>query len=261
MRRILSLVLLTAALLSVLGLYAEQVFAQDSVSFQGIYFTEQETVWYAENGVDPLLTCRHKIPSVKPDAASDAAGLINTVLDETEAEFLDACGEALTEKTELWDQLSEDGEGWPQWAAMERSLDISVARADDSMLSFAIVNYVYNGGAHGMYWITGINFDRMTGEKLALTDLSDDPAAFRDVCIDEILRQCEGNPEIWPESQVPLRQAVEQIVDRDSWYLTADGVIFRSDPYELAAYANGALEFIIPYDILPGLKPACALPD
>lgn len=260
MRRYVFPALLTAVLFAALGLITGQLSAQDQIPVSGIYFTEQETVWYAENGIDQLLSCRYKTPSVKTGADSDAAGLINVVLGEAQTAFLTECGEALTEKIDLWEQLSGEEEGWPQWAAMERSLDLSVARSDDGVLSFAVVNDVYDGGAHGMYWITGLSFDRLTGARLSLADLSDEPAAFRNACIDEILRQCEGNPEIWPESQVPIRQAVEQIVDRDSWYLTADGLIFRSDPYELAAYASGALEFVIPYDILPGLKPAYALP-
>ena len=137
---------------------------------------------------------------------------------------------------------------------MEIRSELTPQRTSGGVVSFEAMDYLYRGGAHGMYGVYGMNFDTLTGEELTLEALSRDPEAFREACVTEMVRQGLLMENLWFTTEEELLPMMEAIADRGSWYLTDTGIVFHATPYELAPYSEGALAFLVPYSQLPELK-------
>lgn len=213
-----------------------------------IYYAEGESKYYAENETDLLLTCSDQSIHVRYGSNSSAEKKINAFFEEKQAAGEQECEGLLNEQIGLWEQQDDAGREWTVPPAYERQTTLFTGRTDDEVISVKMIDYVYTGGAHGMHVITGAAFNARTGERLTLADLSDDPEAFRNHCIEEIIRQCEGDPDVWEADEETFRGWIEGIVDRDSWYLNGDEIVFHSMPYELTPYFRGSLEFKLKID-------------
>ena len=126
-----------------------------------------------------------------------------------------------------------------------------VQRADDRVISFTVNYYSYAGGAHGYEYWRGAVYDAQTGEKLAFDDLSDDPEAFHAATLayNQKLAATDSYSErIFPADAI-TDGTLETVLygEEDVWYLSDAGLVFVSDAYDLGSYADGALEFCIPY--------------
>ena len=117
---------------------------------------------------------------------------------------------------------------------------------DDYYLSFVQQNYDYMGGAHGMpYWISH-SFDLQSGEELTLADIiSEDDAEVKGLVTQYFSKMYNENPDMYWENAVDY--VFEQITLDSPFYLTGDGIAFYFGPYELASYAAGFQEILVPY--------------
>ena len=245
--RIRYLLLITVLLLVIFSLPA----AADPVM---VLVREREERTFAEDGENELLNCYYKNAIVKIDGNPDAENAVNSRLETLENEFAADWPRPVGEQIEFRQTALDSGMEWQPWYRVEIRRELTAERADDAVISFKVYDYTYTGGAHGMYAITGIQFDTKTGKELMLADLSEDPAALRDILTNEIIEQCQKVEGLWWYDEESLRPQIEAIVDRDSWYLTDEDIVFHSTPYELGPYAVGAIEFIIPYENLPAMN-------
>ena len=229
--------------------------AAQSVS---ILTTQWEDHIFAENGTDELVKCYSQNAVVLISENPEAEEKINTALREVEDQLMNDCRSSVREQHEITaDILKEtgsEGEAWKPMFTMEMRRELTPQRTSEGVVSFETVDYIYTGGAHGMYGVYGLNFDTLTGEELTLEALSRDPEAFRAACVAEMVRQGLLMENLWFITEDELLPKMETIADRDSWYLTDTGIVFHAAPYELAPYSEGALEFLVPYSELPGLK-------
>lgn len=128
-------------------------------------------------------------------------------------------------------------------------------RNDGRVLSFSVGTSGFEGGAHGYYMNYGLNFDAETGQVLAIEDIAQDMAAFQEICVQEMLRQCEDLraqgllfDEDILEGVGGLQEILAGKMEGEEWYFTEDGVRFISNIYEIAPYAAGNFQFDIPYE-------------
>lgn len=125
-------------------------------------------------------------------------------------------------------------EGLTTW---ERKAEYKVVFADKKYLSFRAEEYEYNGGAHGSTKITVGTIERATGWRLKLEDIVS--AARRAEVLKELrakaIKQLGGEKNL--QSEVPIP---------DNFYIAADGVHFVFNEYEIASYASGAIEVVLP---------------
>ena len=64
----------------------------------------------------------------------------------------------------------------------------------------------------------------------------------------------EHAEELYPfEDDEYLVQQVKRFTENNQWYLNDTGVVLFANPYDIAPYAYGMIECIIPYDVLEGL--------
>ena len=135
-------------------------------------------------------------------------------------------------------------------------LSFTVTRADDNVIAFTENGYEYTGGAHGMPYTTGINYDAKTGELISFTDLSDNSDAFHadTLAYNQALAQTEYySVQLFSTDDITNGTLEETLYADGMWYLSTSGLVFMSPPYALAPYAAGTLEFTIPYSDLKGM--------
>ncbi len=126
---------------------------------------------------------------------------------------------------------------------------VDVALNSDSLLSLVATYESFTGGAHGSYGTHFINLNPKNGKKITLSDLLKpgyEPAltklgeeAFRSSLElkDSILYSEEGYE--FPDGVFTLN---------DNYGFTNQGIRFVFNIYEIAPYALGSQDFVIPYE-------------
>ena len=207
--------------------------------------TDDGTVFYT-------ITCSYPIVSIEGNEA--AAEKINENILARVESFNTATNESVGYAKEDFEYWLGDGVQPP----MPYSSDLfyTVTRADDHVISFTENGYEYMGGAHGMPYATGINYDTKTGEMISFAELSDDPDAFHadTLAYNQALAQTEYYSDQLFNTDDITNGTLEQVLYADGmWYLSTSGLVFMSQPYALAPYSSGTLEFTIPYSDLKGM--------
>lgn len=132
-------------------------------------------------------------------------------------------------------------------------LERSVQVVGDTLgtLSLALAESSYLGGAHPNSVVRLQVRDRRDGRRLSFADL------FREGARDSLSAVCE--PYFRTERELAFDAALDtagfsfeggRFRVNDNLALTGDGVRFRFDPYEIAPYALGPTEFVVPYAAL-----------
>lgn len=207
--------------------------------------TDDGTLFYT-------ITCSYPIVSI---AGNDAAAekINENILSRVES-FNTATNQGVEfAKADFEDWLSG---GIQPPMPYSSDLSFTVARADSNVISFTENGYEYWGGAHGMPYKTGINYDTHTGELISFTDLSDDPDAFHadTLAYNQELAQTEYySDQLFNMDNITDGTLEEELYADDGWYLSTSGLVFMSSPYALAPYSSGTLEFTIPYSDLANM--------
>lgn len=162
------------------------------------------------------------------------------------------------ESEEFCAEIEEDWEWLKEWVPpesadaeelvqmqmiAERSYDdisMYISYIDEKYLVLGLFEGAYwFPGAHGMYWYKCYVFDRETGERLAITDLVDNTEE-EIMAIAAEYAEMIGRPYYEGQEQTAL--------EPDRFFLTGDGIGLSYDVYELASYAEGATDIIIPFE-------------
>lgn len=135
---------------------------------------------------------------------------------------------------------STDVSGW----LLER--EVTVACNEPAVLSLRAHEVQYSGGAHGMQTVRLASFDARTGRRLTLADILGDSATATRAAERRFREQRDIRP------GQPLADAGFVFFENDRFALTenfhicGDTVTFRYDPYEIAPYALGPTELVVP---------------
>jgi hypothetical protein len=128
----------------------------------------------------------------------------------------------------------------------EAQVSTEVHRMDAEILSLAVNHWAYTGGAHGITSDRHVGIDLRTGRRLALAELF--AAGFEErltALIKEELRRGKGLP-----TGASLEEAgfwEKDIAPAENFFVDAEGVGFRYNPYDIAAYAAGSFSPVIPF--------------
>lgn len=150
-------------------------------------------------------------------------------------------------KTDAADSANSERPGY--------SLDVSyhTPYADKNLISLLIWTYQYTGGAHGGSFSTTFNYDLQSGRMLKLADLFQPNSGYLKVisayCVTSLTKQLGADADAnW------LKEGAAPKADNyDSWNITPDGLQITFDAYQVAAYALGPQEVIIPYSALKAI--------
>jgi len=122
----------------------------------------------------------------------------------------------------------------------------TIRRFDDEVLTLERDYNDYSGGAHGRHETHYYNFDVQTGDTLLLDDIIK-PGAREPVqaLVDFHYREQEG---LAPDASLTTDGilSVESIPLTENFSLEPKGIRFYYNPYEIAAYAAGAIIIEVP---------------
>lgn len=134
----------------------------------------------------------------------------------------------------------------------------SVERNRDGVVSFLIDSYDYEGGAHGMPGIYGVNVDLATGKEIRLGDIvkRDDLKPLLQMVESKVLER--DSDALFDEPLAKFKEFVKdkkpatesdlvEFAGLDNFYLTETSIVFYWNVYEISPYAAGQLVVEIPY--------------
>lgn len=158
-------------------------------------------------------------------------------------------------KTDL-EAMAKDSEAGPGY-----SLDVSyhTTHADKNLISVLVWRYQFTGGAHGGSASTAFNYDLNSGRMLKLADLFQPNSGYLKTisayCITTLTKELGDVDAEW------LRNGAGPKPENfKSWNVTPDGLQITFDAYQVAAYAFGPQEAVVPYSALKAfIKPDGAL--
>ena len=169
--------------------------------------------------------------------------LLTPLLNEGEADTPERVIELFFQE---FQQLLEDMPDYAtQWTA-ERHVKVETDTLGILCLSFS--EYAYTGGAHGISQLQFGNYDLRTGKRLALTDILND--GFHSWL------NTVGEKKFRGLKQLKAEESLEQagyIFDdanfslNDNFAVRPQGLLFYFNSYEIASYAEGTTELLIPY--------------
>lgn len=141
------------------------------------------------------------------------------------------------------------------------ALDVSyhTPYADKNLISLLVWSYQFTGGAHGNSASTTFNYDLNSGRMLKLADLFQPNSGYLKVisayCVTTLTKELGDVDAEW------LRNGAGPKAENfKSWNVTPDGLQITFDAYQVAAYALGPQEVVIPYSALKTvIKPDGAL--
>jgi hypothetical protein len=200
----------------------------DEISWEG------KSVWPAANSTHPATQLvREVIREMFGEKASNEA--IGPIMIRQKNAFLSVPDDSL--------------EMYMESAATE------VAYVDARILSLSQSWYNFAGGAHGMHGTSYENIDLKNTRRLTLSDIIDTLTAKP--AMEKILEK-EFRKNFPFEEGEKLKDVllVEKIEPTENFMLTAKGIGFQYDPYEIAAYAYGPIFIYITFkEIQSYLKP------
>jgi len=160
-----------------------------------------------------------------------------------------------------WARLQKDSKGMKAEAVQFRQespnyyhpfaqdVDVIMRRADDAVVSYLEMEYTNGAGAHGMYGWQGVNFNTMTGEEIALSDVVKDMGKFTDILIAQLKKEHPDATFFDMEKQVRKYA----LMDKLNWTLDPRGVTAYFNPYAIAPYAEGLLQTTVLFQEQPQL--------
>lgn len=125
--------------------------------------------------------------------------------------------------------------------------ETSVRRADRHLLSLTYDDTSYLGGAHGYTGRYGHTFDLRTGKELTLADLTDDYDAFLSAAVEQLKDISYGAAYAAYGLNEGYEDQLAGLFRDGNWYFNDEGLVLMANPYELASYAAGLIEFTLPY--------------
>ncbi len=141
---------------------------------------------------------------------------------------------------ELQEQYDDEPTNW------EAKIKGSISYEDANFITIILDSYLFTGGAHGYTSKRFLNFDKKKGIELENDELFKNTEDFREFA-EEMFRRKEKIPEDKSINHTGF------MFEQDSFYLpenigfTEKGIKLLYNPYEVASYADGAIELVLPH--------------
>jgi hypothetical protein len=128
----------------------------------------------------------------------------------------------------------------------EANINAEITYENKDLLSIGLTSYIFTGGAHGYGSTRFLNFEKGSGRELESKDLFKNRKKF----IEFAESQFRIQQNIPPDNAI---NSTGFMFEQNEFYLpenigfTETGLKLLYNPYEVASYADGAIELTIPY--------------
>jgi hypothetical protein len=129
--------------------------------------------------------------------------------------------------------------------------ELALARDDLIAIQFTVSSYSA-GAAHPNSYTEVVNFDLKNGKLLKLADLFLPGSKYLDTlsnfCIQELKKQTKSQGDYAAMDDDWIKKgAGAELTNYDNWTITKKGLGITFDPYQVAAYAAGPQNVLVPY--------------
>jgi hypothetical protein len=162
------------------------------------------------------------------------------------------------------DFVGKEVKSFKTWAGQEKKeradsgqlgfeLDLSydVKYSAKNLVSVLYKEYTFTGGAHGNNSSSSFNYDLDRGEMLELAHLfipdSNYLKTISDYC-SETLKGRKISDDDWIKEGAGADKK-----NYSTWNIVSDGLLVTFDSYQVAAYAEGPQEVVVPFSVLKGI--------
>jgi hypothetical protein len=140
----------------------------------------------------------------------------------------------------------------PAMYSWDEVVKVTVLLNESNLLCIQQEMYQYTGGAHGNYGYGFSTFDLNTGEQLSMDNLF--KPDFRPELTALAEQQLRKKYNLTPAAS--LGEAgffVESLELNDNFYINHGGIGFVYNPYEIASYADGAIDIFLSWEEVQAL--------
>ena len=120
------------------------------------------------------------------------------------------------------------------------------------VLFYQLDHYSFTGGAHPISFTSYHAFDGKTGGEVEMKSFVADSVALLKL-VEKKFRELEKLTPGVDLEDAGYFLANHKFFMPANYVFTQEGVLFYYNPYEIAAYARGPIEFTVPYDELKGI--------
>lgn len=166
------------------------------------------------------------INSIDPD---ENGGSLETTLKKFNTEYLNFIDEFPDASSAKWELHTETEKMYQS----------------DAIITMAISTYEYRGGAHGNDQIKLININTKNGELIKIPELINDTLKLKKVAQHYFIKELETNNKSEKLEDYFFGRPFQL---PENIGLSEEGLIMLYNTYEIASYAQGYTEFIIPFE-------------
>lgn len=149
-----------------------------------------------------------------------------------------------------YEQLHKD---FPDYSIpWKATVEGNILHQSEEVLNIKIDHYSFTGGAHGYGGLRSILIDPKTGRSLHNTDLFTDVKAFEKLAEQKFRKQF-AIADKEPINSKGMMFEEEKFQLPANIFFTKKGLLLYYNQYEIASYAEGAIEIVIPYNDLKDL--------
>ena len=145
------------------------------------------------------------------------------------------------EFTEFQSNFPESSQTW------EYFVDGEITYNSEQLICIALTTYLDTGGAHGNTNVKFFNFDPETGLLIPDSEFILDLSNFKAIVKEALVKTLKTDGD---NSVLSNLFFGEEFQLPESLGFSDEGIIIIYNPYEIAAYSQGIIEFTIPYESL-----------
>lgn len=167
--------------------------------------------------------------------------------------------EAVSLEAEAVAAREDRGEYFDSYSLVQ---EVAAARIDGRVVSLMEDTYYYLGGAHGIFYKAGINFDAKNGKRLEFQEIFSDYENFKAHATERIIYQLQENyGENLFDDYIETVENMWQDAQEPQWYFEASGLVIVLEQYMVGPYSVGLPEIYLPYAEIKQYIKEAYLPD
>jgi hypothetical protein len=223
---------------------ALRIFSADSVKSPSGLLIHSLTYKYSGQLADN----EHEVASqyTLPQLAGFGDKSFETSLNQTFSDMFNATERnVLNAYKEISEAIAAGGEGYTYTEDMAYSFQYG----NNGLFTLLLNEYSYGGGAHGSDLLYDYVIDQAASERLNLEDIFKPEVNFREILAAEMNKIRTAGTEAWAAVNEITTADLDSYDGHNFYYSDSDLVIYY-DPYAIAPYATGLVEFRIPTETL-----------
>ena len=207
---------------------------------------------FTENNIETSISTIVSINYPKANGTKEVAKRINETLENyivnqtnlTEDSIINMpVNDAVEQFDKAFERFKKDfPDSTQKWEVL---IDGEVTYRSPEVISIAINSYLDTGGAHGNTNVRFFNFNSQTGALLSKKELISDSKRLSEIVEQHLKEEIKANAEdelmedffFGKDFQLP-----------ETIGFSEEGLIVLYNPYEIASYAQGIIEFTIPFE-------------